>query len=160
MLQETKLIDIFHTRESISFWMTEMATSSAHYGSVAVFYRKGEHFATEELILHGPNVIRFQLVTGRKRWHVVGCYIPPSNDSTIEDVVADIRDRFYGAKLLVAGDINVNLEDLEGTPQAEAIKKKLTSTGLMDIGLHLPPQRNPWLKDRCTWRMQFDIREV
>ena len=51
-----------------------MATEapSAHRGGVAIFYREVEHFSVEEIYLHGLNVIRFKLVTGRRRWHVVG----------------------------------------------------------------------------------------
>ena len=51
----------------------------------------------------------------------MGCYISPSDASTIEDVAVTIRYQPYGAKLLVAGDLNANLLELEGTPQAEAI---------------------------------------
>ena len=54
--------------------MTATATAavSAHCGSVTVFYRKAEHFAIEELHLHDPNVVGFQVVTGKRRWHIVG----------------------------------------------------------------------------------------
>ena len=55
------------------------------------FYRPAEQFAVEEIHLHGPNVISFQLVTGRRRWHFVGCYISPRDASTIEGFAAAIR---------------------------------------------------------------------
>ena len=80
-----------------------------------IFYCKANHFAIKELRLHSPSVISFQLVTGRRKWHVVGCYISPSNASTIEDVTASIRDQPYGAELLVSGDLNANLAEPEGT---------------------------------------------
>ena len=69
--------------------MTVIAAPSAHCGSVAIFYREVYHFAIKELRLHGLNVISFHLVTGRQRWHIVGCYITPSNAS-FEGVTADI----------------------------------------------------------------------
>ena len=47
----------------------------------------------------------------------MGCYIAPRNALTIEDVIAAIRAQPYGADLLVAGNINSNLEDLEGAPR-------------------------------------------
>ena len=53
-------------------------------------------------VLHGLHVIRFQIATGQLREHVVGCYISPSNTSTVEGVAAAIRDQPYGAELLVA----------------------------------------------------------
>ena len=91
------------------------------------FCREADHFAIEELRLHGPNVIIFHLVAWRQRWHVVGCYISPSNASTIEDVSAAIRDENYGTELLLVGNLNANLADPEGIPQAEAIADKLAA---------------------------------
>ena len=74
-----------------------MAAPSAHRGGVAIFYRKAEHFATKELHLHGPNVISFQMVTGRRRCR------------KIEEVATAIRGRPYGSELLVARNLNANL---------------------------------------------------
>ena len=90
----------------------------------------------------------------------MGCYIPPSDASAIEDVAAAIRDRPYGAKILVANDLNANLAEPEGTPQAEAIADELAAVGLLDMGLHFLPRSKPWLKDRYTWRMHQDGQEV
>ena len=63
--------------------MTVTAALSTHCGGVAIFYREAEHFAIKDLRLHGPNVISFQMVTGRRRWHVMGCYIVPIDSSNI-----------------------------------------------------------------------------
>ena len=41
----------------------------------------------------------------------MGCYIDPSNALTIEYVVAFIMVQHYRAKLMVAGDLNINLKD-------------------------------------------------
>ena len=136
--------------------MTATAAPSAHRGNVAIFYRKAEHFSIEELRLCGPNVTSFQMVTGRRGWHAVGCYITPSDVSIIEDIAAAIRDQPYGAELLVARDINSNLADPEDTPRAEAIEDELAATGLTDMGFHFLPRHKPWLKNRCTWIMQQD----
>ena len=94
----------------------ETEATSAHRGGVSIFYHKAEHFAIEELHLHGPNIISFQMVTGRQRWHVVRCYISPSNASAIEDVSVAMRDVPFGADLMVAGNLNYNLAEPEGTP--------------------------------------------
>ena len=134
--------------------------TSAHHGSVAIFYREVEHFAIEELRLHGRNGISFQLVTGRRQWHVMGCYISPRNASTVEDFAVAIRDQPYGAELLVVGNLNTSLAEPEGTPQGESIMDKLTAAGLMDTGLNFLPWRKPWLQDRCTWSMRRDVLEV
>ena len=98
-------------RGSSGFRATKTTAQSAHRGVVAVFYRKVEHFAIEELRLHGPNVISFQLFTRRHKLHIVGCYIAPSNALTIEGVVSTMRSQPCGYELLVAGDLNANLEE-------------------------------------------------
>ena len=127
---------------------------------VAVFYRKAKNFANEELRLHSPTIISFQLVTGRRRWNIVECYIACSDASTTEDVVSAIMYQTYEAELLIAGNLNTKLEDPEVTPRAEAIADELMASGLMDMGLHFLPRRKMWLKDMCTWRMQWDRQEV
>ena len=155
-MQETNLTDWIYMRDSIIVWGMATSEPSTHRGSIAVFYCKSEHFAIEDIGLHGPNVISFQLVKGRRRWNIVGCYIAPSDASTIENVVAVIRARPYGAKLLVGVDINTNLEETEGTLWSEAIMEKLMAAGLVVMGLHFLPRLNPWSKYRFTWRMQQD----
>ena len=71
-LQDTKLTGEIYTRESSGFWGTATAVPSAHRDGAAVFYHEAEHFDIEELRLQGTNVISFQLVMGRRRWHIVG----------------------------------------------------------------------------------------
>ena len=92
VFQVMKLTKGVYTQKSSGFWVMATEAPSAHRGGVAIFYREAERFAIEDICLHEPNVIRFQLVTGRRRWDVVGCYIAPINDSTIEDVSETIRD--------------------------------------------------------------------
>ena len=70
-------------REASGFQVMSTEAPSVHHGGVAILYREAEHFAIKELCIHGPNVISFKMVTGRRRWHVAGCYITPSNASTI-----------------------------------------------------------------------------
>ena len=119
--------------EGVKGMVTAKAALSAHCSSALVFYPKAEHFSIEELHLHGPNVIRFMLVIGRRRWHIMGCYISSRDASTIEDAIAAIRNRSFGGDILVAVNLNANLEDLEGTPQSEAISDEPTAACMMDF---------------------------
>ena len=44
--------------------------------------RETNYFTVKNEKAVGPNVISFELVTGRRqneRWYVVGCYLPPSD---------------------------------------------------------------------------------
>ena len=90
VLQETKLTDGVYTWGYNGYQVMLTAAPSAHRGGTAILYHEVVKFAIKEIHFHGPNVIISHLVMGRWRWHVVGYYIAPSNDSTIEDVAAVI----------------------------------------------------------------------
>ena len=81
----------------------------------------------------GPNVIRFQLVTGARRWYIVGCYLAPDDTSMIERVVEALKERPKGAELLVAGDMNANLAYPEGDRREEDIAAELATEVLEDM---------------------------
>ena len=66
-----------------------------------------------------PNVVGFQMATGEQRWYIIRCYLAPNDTSTIESVVAALKDRHQGLDLLVAGDLNANLEQPEGDQREE-----------------------------------------
>ena len=55
----------------------------------------------------------FELVTGARRWYIIGCYLARDDTTTIERVVAALRDRPKGITLVVVGDLNTDLEDSE-----------------------------------------------
>ena len=95
-----------------------------------MFYRKAEHFNPEALHLHRLNVFSFQMVLGRKRWYIVGCYTTPENASTIETVIVSIDQKTRRADLLVAGDFNDNLAAPEGKTRYKEIALALTTVGL------------------------------
>ena len=62
--------------------------------------------------------------------------------STIESVVAALKERPKGPELLVAGDFNANLDQLEGYQRDEDI----TGTDCSRVGRHiipLPPAMSP-----------------
>ena len=56
-----------------------------------------------------PYVVVFHMDTGDQHWYILGCYLAPDNTLTIESVVATLKEQPWGAKLLVAGDLNVKL---------------------------------------------------
>ena len=155
-----KLTNGAYTREASGFRVIETEALSAHCSGISIFYREAEHFSIKYLCLHGPNVINFQLVTGRRRWHVVGYYISPSDTLTIEDIAAAIWGQPYRAGILVYRNLNTNLADPEGTPLGEVIADELAVAGMTDMGLYFIPQRKSWLQDRCTYSMRRDGQEV
>ena len=71
----------------------------------------------------------------------MGCYLAPDDTSTIESVVAALKERPMGAKLLVAGEFNANLAEPEGDWRGENIVAAMSTEGLEDMSAHLLPQR-------------------
>ena len=74
-----------------------------------MFHRPAPHFAVEAVQQFLSNVVRFQLETGERRWYIVEFYLTPDDTSTIESVVAAIKERPRGTEPLVAGDFNLKL---------------------------------------------------
>ena len=109
---------------------------------------------------YGPNVIGFQLVTGVRRWYIVGCYLAPDDTSTIERVVKALRDRPKGAELLVVGDLNTNLAAPEGDRREEDIAATIVTEGLENMAQNFLPRERWWCRDWRTWGMLRKGREV
>ena len=79
-----------------------------------MFYRPSPRYAVEAIHKFGPNVVGFQLATGELQWYIIGFYLAPDNTSTIDSVVAALKERPQGAELMVAGNLKTNLEEPEG----------------------------------------------
>ena len=109
IFQETKFTDRIYTRKSDGYSVVATDTPSRHRGGVAVFYRPSPNFAVEAVQQFGPKIVGFQLTTGERWWHIIGCYLAPDSTSTIKRVVAALKDRPRGVALLVAGDLNTTL---------------------------------------------------
>ena len=90
------------------------------------------HFVVEAVERCGPNVMVWQVVTGEKRWYIVGAYIAPEDEGNMETVVKAIRQRPPGAELMVAGDLNADILAPEGR-RAESIATDLATKGLEDM---------------------------
>ena len=71
----------------------------------------------------------------------MGCYLAPDDTSTIESVVARLKECPRGAELLVTGDFNVNLAESEGDRRGEDIAAAMATEGLEDISAHFLPRR-------------------
>ena len=68
----------------------------------------------------------------------------PDDTSIIESVVAALKERPQGTRLLVVGDFNVKLSDLEGDRRGEDIAAALATEGLEDMSTHLLLRRRSW----------------
>ena len=81
---------------------------------------------------------------GARRWYIIGCYLAPDDTSTIESVVAALKERPKGTALLVTGDLKTALDDPENDRRGTEIAAALTEAGVEDTTVHLLPRRRRW----------------
>ena len=127
IFQETKMTDRIYTRGSAGYSAVATDAPSQHRRGVAIFHWPASQFAVEAVQQFRPNVIGFQLATGARRRHIVGCYLSPDNTSTIERVVEALRESPKGAELMVAGDLNINF----AAPEGDWIEEDIAATFAM-----------------------------
>ena len=125
-----------------------------------MFYWPAPNFAVEAIQHFGPNVVGFQLATGDQRWYILGCYVSTYNTLTIYSVLAALKERPHGARLLVTGDFNAKLSELEGIRRGEDIAAELEAEVMEDMLAHFLPFRSSWCWDGRTWSMIQEGREV
>jgi exonuclease III len=117
ILTETKLQGI-HTTQCEGYEITATIAKSRFQGGIALCTRKSSRFHVEGTRTWGPNVISTTLVSGRKKWKVVGAYIPPGEQdtTTIEFIQAATETTM---PLILLGDLNT---DLRGNNNANTLK--------------------------------------
>ena len=138
-MQETKITDGVYTRASAGYRVIATDAPSQHRGRIAMFYREGVGFAVEEVRQYGPNVLSFEVVSGRRRWYIVGCYIAPDDAQTIERVVMSMGDQPKGTALVVAGDLNTDLGEMGCDRRGAEISAALTEEVLLPPYPPAPP---------------------
>ena len=90
----------------------------------------------------------------------MGCYLAPDDTSTIESVVAALKEQPRGAKLLVAGDFNAKLSETKGKQRREDIAAALPMEDLEYMLARFLLQWRAWFQDGRTWSMIREGREV
>ena len=80
-------------------------------------------------------------------------YRNPDDTSTIESVVAALKERPRGTALILAGDLNTTLADPENDMRGTEIAAVPTEAGIEDMAAHFLPRRSRWNQGRRTWSM-------
>ena len=90
----------------------------------------------------------------------MGCHLALEYASTIDHVVAEIGQRFHGTKLLVAGDLNANMDTPKGNNWDEDVPESLLMTVLKDMLVQLLSCHKTSDKDERTKSITHLRREV
>ncbi len=153
ILTETKLVDGYHTRRTSGYDIITTEAKSQHIGGVALFYRINKNWHIEGTKAYGPNVIGAELVSGKKRWKLIGAYIPPSetDNATIDQIQRAAASSAKETPIILLGDLNVALKNTwnrENNERQEETLALVASLGLTNLGNHfvLARKRKDW-----TW---------
>jgi hypothetical protein len=145
ILTETKVDEGMYTKAAHGHTIFATEARSNYQGGVA----ENKQFIIEGTRSFGPNVIRTTLVSGEKRWTIIGCYIPPSeNDLNTLDFIQSAIQHDNNNEIIQLGNLNVNLQKLANAKnQQEETAALLALTGLQDLQQHFRIQKN----ERWTW---------
>ena len=111
LLTEVKITDDRYTKFASGYKIIASKATSHSQGGIALLWKENhQFFEVEAATIATPNLMTFQLVTGYKRFYVMGTYIPP-NDTTGVDA---LRTAWAACPAdctpLVMGDLNINFE--------------------------------------------------
>jgi hypothetical protein len=114
----------------------------------------------EEWRRRGPSVITFVVVLRGERYYAVGCYIPPTNLTTLEHVEAAWIKCPKGHIPILLGDLNIKL----ASPRKECNELIAEHVGnvisLVNVSRHFRQSCRAWAWVHWTWRMRQGGRWV
>jgi hypothetical protein len=153
VLTETKFVDDWYPKTAAGYTIMSLKAASCSQGGVALVWREKDlKFEVKSVLFHGPNTLIFQLTMGDEQIYVVGMYIPPNCTRGVEDICRAAEACPVGCKLLVMGDLNINV----GLPRdkwEEVIADLLDELCLVDLsrGYRLRTPRRTTTRARWTW---------
>ena len=129
---EAKITDDKYTRNAFEYNTIASKASSYSKGGILLFWKnKMVNWSLESPMIHGPNVISCIIVSGYKRWLLIGAYISPNetNETTLENI--EIASQRYNHPLIVCGDFNINTNSED--ERDIKILASFANNGLSDI---------------------------
>jgi hypothetical protein len=111
VLTEMKITDDRYPKFSSGYKIIASKATSHLQGGVALVWKEGhDSFKVDAAIVVTANLLTFQLVTGYKRFYVMGIYIPP-NDTTGVDALRRAWEACPANCVpFVMGDLNVDFK--------------------------------------------------
>lgn len=157
VLTEAKL-NGFHTSSAYGYNIVATKCKNQHQGGVALLYRANETWHIEDAITFGQNVVKAILVHDNKRTVIVGVYIPPSEvDLTTIKYLDEAVMNVDTERLLILGDLNVNLEAPKDDRTTEIVDA-IGTYGLQNLSRKFKARRKKpftW-----TWRKYRDGEKI
>lgn len=163
ILTETKL-PMYHTTNCEGYNITVSEAVSNSKGGVALCVQRSRYFIVKGTKTHGNNVISTQLVSGNKRWFIIGVYIPPSetDHSTIQAVERAAREVEHdNIPVVLIGDLNIDINLDTAWQRYNDCKVSIWSTlqllQLSDLSSHFTQYVR---RDNWTWSQYRNSRLI
>ena len=137
LLTETKLPESRHTTYHMGY-RVESTKGGMKTGGVALVYRDSKGWVLESTRCYGPNVIRSVLVSGNRRWNVIGAYIPPSEvDGVTLGWLAQAKEATSNSRwpTIMLGDFNMDVDNPAGNSDVGVERRIETAALLNSMGL-------------------------
>jgi hypothetical protein len=132
ILLEANLTEGAYIRWSSGYNVQSTHALSTWQGGISLFWRASEKYEIKEVELCGPNVLPYQLVLSATRWYILGCYIPPTNLTTLMHVKQAWLACPKGCLPILLGDLKVNL-NAPHNKQDKTIAKQVDIMNLVDM---------------------------
>ena len=150
-LTEAKQTDSSYTREASGFEIVATKAMSASRGGVALAYRKSKYWTVESIACHGPNVMSCVIASGGQRTPLIGVYIPPEDETTLEYLETALG-RFQGGPTpIVLGDLNTELKAPRNNRE-QRVADILADAGVFNMLPHFMHRRKH--ANHVTWRQR------
>jgi hypothetical protein len=110
VLTETKFVNNWYPKSAMVYTIMCSKVVSCTQGGVALVWKENNlRFKVELGLFHCPNTLTFQLTMGDEQFYCVRLYIPPNCTRGVEDIRQAAEACLVGCKLLVMGDLNINV---------------------------------------------------
>ena len=144
VFQETKLTDGIYKHGSDGYRVVTTLMPSRNRRGVALFYHEPPIFSVETIHQFGANIIACQLAMWERHWYIVGYYLALGDGATIQDVETAMNERQRGTELIVAGDLNADLERTAGQGLDKEIEVVVVTAGIKDISWQFILRQHTW----------------
>ena len=112
-----------------------------HQGGKSILFKNSLHWKIKVHQAFGPNVLRFQIVTGWTHWFVGVWYALPYSRAETKHITTVLVHCPKSMELTLVSNLNVELCQLEGRDRDEEFAAMIIVKGLKDMVAHFWPQQ-------------------
>ena len=124
-----------HMCYSAGYKLWETEAKSGLRGGISIVWREEAGWKVEVAMIFGPNIISFKITAGWKVWYVVGAYIYPYDQPTVNNLKQALAHSKMGVDTLLSVNCNICLTQLLDQ-QEKYLATTIANYGLLEQILH------------------------